>query len=140
MINIYILFLFLMKRRPPRSTQSRSSAASDVYKRQVVCPDGRQFPGIEAEQLSAVRYQPFQAGEQVLLPGHLPGPGDAAFDELKPENQGRAMSASSITARSLLTVSCVSVKNPRVDTGFALRSAAGVSRHNPLARRGMAMK
>ena len=26
---------FLMIRRPPRSTQSRSSAASDVYKRQV---------------------------------------------------------------------------------------------------------
>ena len=27
--------LFLMIRRPPRSTQSRSSAASDVYKRQL---------------------------------------------------------------------------------------------------------
>ena len=26
--------VFLMRRRPPRSTQSRSSAASDVYKRQ----------------------------------------------------------------------------------------------------------
>src|SRR5450756_3253078 len=29
------LFFFLMIRRPPRSTQSRSSAASDVYKRQI---------------------------------------------------------------------------------------------------------
>ena len=29
-----------MIRRPPRSTQSRSSAASDVYKRQEVCPVG----------------------------------------------------------------------------------------------------
>eukprot|EP01016_Furgasonia_blochmanni_P014291 TRINITY_DN17462_c0_g1_i1.p1 TRINITY_DN17462_c0_g1~~TRINITY_DN17462_c0_g1_i1.p1 ORF type:complete len:295 (+),score=76.87 TRINITY_DN17462_c0_g1_i1:3-887(+) len=28
-------FFFLMIRRPPRSTQSRSSAASDVYKRQI---------------------------------------------------------------------------------------------------------
>ena len=27
---------FLMIRRPPRSTQSRSSAASDVYKRQLI--------------------------------------------------------------------------------------------------------
>src|SRR5450756_1284130 len=27
-----------MIRRPPRSTQSRSSAASDVYKRQLPCP------------------------------------------------------------------------------------------------------
>ena len=29
-----LCFFFLMIRRPPRSTQSRSSAASDVYKRQ----------------------------------------------------------------------------------------------------------
>ena len=31
-----VLFFFLMIRRHPRSTQSRSSAASDVYKRQQV--------------------------------------------------------------------------------------------------------
>eukprot|EP01017_Pseudomicrothorax_dubius_P033535 TRINITY_DN4500_c0_g1_i4.p1 TRINITY_DN4500_c0_g1~~TRINITY_DN4500_c0_g1_i4.p1 ORF type:complete len:119 (+),score=19.17 TRINITY_DN4500_c0_g1_i4:22-378(+) len=30
------MFFFLMIRRPPRSTQSRSSAASDVYKRQGI--------------------------------------------------------------------------------------------------------
>ena len=30
---------FLMIRRPPISTQSRSSAASDVYKRQVINHD-----------------------------------------------------------------------------------------------------
>ena len=30
----YIRFFFLMIRRPPRSTLDRSSAASDVYKRQ----------------------------------------------------------------------------------------------------------
>ena len=31
----FVIFVFfLMIRRPPRSTQSRSSAASDVYKRQ----------------------------------------------------------------------------------------------------------
>ena len=29
-----VCFFFLMIRRPPRSTQGRSSAASDVYKRQ----------------------------------------------------------------------------------------------------------
>src|SRR5450756_3120015 len=33
-----IWFFFLMIRRPPRSTQSRSSAASDVYKRQLRDP------------------------------------------------------------------------------------------------------
>eukprot|EP00657_Telonema_sp_P-1_P000821 TRINITY_DN1162_c0_g2_i2.p1 TRINITY_DN1162_c0_g2~~TRINITY_DN1162_c0_g2_i2.p1 ORF type:complete len:117 (-),score=16.53 TRINITY_DN1162_c0_g2_i2:377-727(-) len=32
---VYLGFFFLMIRRPPRSTQSRSSAASDVYKRQT---------------------------------------------------------------------------------------------------------
>ncbi len=34
MFHSFLLFFFLMIRRPPRSTQSRSSAASDVYKRQ----------------------------------------------------------------------------------------------------------
>ena len=33
---VSVLFFFLMIRRPPRSTQSRSSAASDVYKRQIL--------------------------------------------------------------------------------------------------------
>ena len=31
---IFLFFFFLMIRRPPRSTLDRSSAASDVYKRQ----------------------------------------------------------------------------------------------------------
>mgnify|MGYP007068934637 CR=1 FL=1 len=38
-VSFPVLFLccfFLIIRRPPRSTQSRSSAASDVYKRQAV--------------------------------------------------------------------------------------------------------
>ena len=33
---MFVLFFFLMIRRPPRSTQSGSSAASDVYKRQAL--------------------------------------------------------------------------------------------------------
>src|SRR5428012_24241 len=33
-VKISLVFFVLMIRRPPRSTQSRSSAASDVYKRQ----------------------------------------------------------------------------------------------------------
>ena len=36
----HICFFFLMIRRPPRSTLDRSSAASDVYKRQVDPPGG----------------------------------------------------------------------------------------------------
>ena len=33
--SFYFFFFFLMIRRPPRSTLDRSSAASDVYKRQM---------------------------------------------------------------------------------------------------------
>mgnify|MGYP003380212335 CR=1 FL=1 len=35
MCFFFFLIFFLMIRRPPRSTLDRSSAASDVYKRQV---------------------------------------------------------------------------------------------------------
>ena len=38
---IRIIFFFLMIRRPPRSTLDRSSAASDVYKRQRQHDGGR---------------------------------------------------------------------------------------------------
>ena len=37
-LSIYDVFFFLMIRRPPRSTLDRSSAASDVYKRQGIEP------------------------------------------------------------------------------------------------------
>ena len=37
-VYVVVCFFFVMLRRPPRSTQSRSSAASDVYKRQVLGP------------------------------------------------------------------------------------------------------
>eukprot|EP00831_Metopus_contortus_P003018 TRINITY_DN11125_c0_g1_i2.p2 TRINITY_DN11125_c0_g1~~TRINITY_DN11125_c0_g1_i2.p2 ORF type:complete len:134 (+),score=50.51 TRINITY_DN11125_c0_g1_i2:74-475(+) len=35
-ISLYFIFFFLMIRLPPRSTQGVSSAASDVYKRQIL--------------------------------------------------------------------------------------------------------
>ena len=35
-VALVFVFFFLMIRRPPRSTLDRSSAASDVYKRQVM--------------------------------------------------------------------------------------------------------
>ncbi|WP_460379454.1 hypothetical protein, partial [Staphylococcus aureus] len=34
--KIFFFLIFLMIRRPPRSTRVRSSAASDVYKRQMI--------------------------------------------------------------------------------------------------------
>eukprot|EP01015_Nassula_variabilis_P011610 TRINITY_DN1940_c0_g1_i9.p2 TRINITY_DN1940_c0_g1~~TRINITY_DN1940_c0_g1_i9.p2 ORF type:complete len:106 (+),score=46.68 TRINITY_DN1940_c0_g1_i9:46-363(+) len=44
-------FFFLMIRRPPRSTQSRSSAASDVYKRQIFI---NKFPNFVFQTLSQI--------------------------------------------------------------------------------------
>ena len=60
-----------MIRRPPRSTQSRSSAASDVYKRQEITVD-------EAYEMikNGVKINPLT---EVLPPGQ----------ELKPENKDR---------------------------------------------------
>ena len=52
-ISVCLVF-FLMIPRPPRSTQSRSSAASDVYKRQVLGA----FPEEEMESLDLVVMSP----------------------------------------------------------------------------------
>ena len=49
-----MLFFFLMIRRPPRSTQSRSSAASDVYKRQVQARDGEKIDNMDQALQRAV--------------------------------------------------------------------------------------
>ena len=46
------LFFFLMIRRPPRSTLDRSSAASDVYKRQLV--KNSKFTSIYLEEFTCV--------------------------------------------------------------------------------------
>ena len=40
-----VIFFFLMIRRPPRSTLDRSSAASDVYKRQACAVRATSMPG-----------------------------------------------------------------------------------------------
>ena len=48
-VGSLLLFFFLMIRRPPRSTQSRSLAASDVYKRQGLHLEGR-VPDADSER------------------------------------------------------------------------------------------
>ena len=77
----FSFFFFLMKRRPPRSTLDRSSAASDVYKRQLrdlaADPDGDQLAAVDAaiyrfavrvatDPASAVSYTHLRAHETVL--------------------------------------------------------------------------
>src|SRR5450756_3103442 len=56
-----------MIRRPPRSTQSRSSAASDVYKRQEV---HRRRPGTRGDHHPAAEHRARRGG--VGLAGRLP--------------------------------------------------------------------
>eukprot|EP00831_Metopus_contortus_P070390 TRINITY_DN63866_c0_g1_i1.p1 TRINITY_DN63866_c0_g1~~TRINITY_DN63866_c0_g1_i1.p1 ORF type:complete len:158 (-),score=21.88 TRINITY_DN63866_c0_g1_i1:69-542(-) len=62
---IYMFIFFLMIRRPPRSTQGVSSAASDVYKRQL------QDPSLEIEPL----------GEDKTIAG-IPSPQDEVSESL----------------------------------------------------------
>ena len=66
------MFFFLMIRRPPRSTLDRSSAASDVYKRQV--PDGEQrdvkrhvLQPVEEEDDACQEQQVVVAGDLSLI-------------------------------------------------------------------------
>ena len=71
-----VFFFFLMIRRPPRSTLDRSSAASDVYKRQVdynknvsfQIPEGG--PGIE------INCEAFNQAVDIK-----PGNGEEEFEE-----------------------------------------------------------
>src|SRR5665811_1716566 len=65
------LFFFLMIRRPPRSTRVRSSAASDVYKRQHQRPIGdlvdalRQL-GCQIDYLGQEGFPPLRIGQPHL--------------------------------------------------------------------------
>eukprot|EP01017_Pseudomicrothorax_dubius_P003642 TRINITY_DN10563_c0_g2_i2.p1 TRINITY_DN10563_c0_g2~~TRINITY_DN10563_c0_g2_i2.p1 ORF type:complete len:497 (+),score=83.83 TRINITY_DN10563_c0_g2_i2:37-1527(+) len=62
-----------MIRRPPRSTQSRSSAASDVYKRQTWCKDSHGLFDYESKALDIKRFFVEQSssilreGEDILI-------------------------------------------------------------------------
>src|SRR5450756_1946183 len=75
-----------MIRRPPRSTQSRSSAASDVYKRQAYSSGHSYFfaPPAPAFATPAVGAAPtFGAPPAAALPGPaLPAPPFAASDSV----------------------------------------------------------
>ena len=63
-----IMFFFLMIRRPPRSTLDRSSAASDVYKRQLVFRGHRLVAGVLEEQRFFVHLILRELGRKVLQP------------------------------------------------------------------------
>ena len=57
------MFFFLMIRRPPRSTLDRSSAASDVYKRQEGAPVRRAEGDQRADALGPVAAQVGAGGQ-----------------------------------------------------------------------------
>src|SRR5450756_2660065 len=94
-----------MIRRPPRSTQSRSSAASDVYKRQIQDPVSHDALGQEWQRVHAAI-----GGEERDRIGGGPeaGPrlgdviGDEKVDALRPELRGSSVQASGLRGRSWL--------------------------------------
>ena len=73
---VLIFFFFLMIRRPPRSTLDRSSAASDVYKRQDVqsrdAPGDR--PGRDGERLRIEAVEEGRSGSGADEENGPPGP------------------------------------------------------------------
>ena len=59
-----------MIRRPPRSTQSRSSAASDVYKRQKVDDAQAVHIAVRAQTVADVHTALMAAAAEYVLPIH----------------------------------------------------------------------
>src|SRR5678809_1023073 len=84
--SVGLVFFFLMIRRPPRSTLDRSSAASDVYKRQAaglsallhspagvraltgVVAASKASSGVRAAALASLSRVASQQGVPVLVP------------------------------------------------------------------------
>ena len=68
--RIIVWFFFLMIRRPPRSTQSRSSAASDVYKRQLSPTSAIVGMGLD-KSVALLTDGRFSGGTQGAAIGHI---------------------------------------------------------------------
>ena len=66
-----LLFFFLTIRRPPRSTLDRSSAASDVYKRQDVSLPGMVWGAVLRSPHAHARILGIDAGAALRMPGVL---------------------------------------------------------------------
>src|SRR5450756_3138591 len=100
-----------MIRRPPRSTQSRSSAASDVYKRQVVAlheVEGAVKAAVCAVAVTALELETTDAAAPVL--------------------------AHEVGGRLFGTVVGVHREIPRVGHGVADAAQRGAQRRHPVAR------
>eukprot|EP00658_Telonema_sp_P-2_P057193 TRINITY_DN45645_c0_g1_i1.p1 TRINITY_DN45645_c0_g1~~TRINITY_DN45645_c0_g1_i1.p1 ORF type:complete len:172 (+),score=21.65 TRINITY_DN45645_c0_g1_i1:124-639(+) len=71
-----------MIRRPPRSTLSSSSAASDVYKRQLLANGGTAPPVVSGDGTSSTCwYIPASSTEAVDVRGRICDPDDMVLDE-----------------------------------------------------------
>ena len=96
-----LFFFFLMIRRPPRSTLDRSSAASDVYKRQV----------LDDDRVEVARGQLVGGDRRVLIDGggaqaRLRGPQDHRV-ELLVLGDGAAVSYTHLRAHeTVLDIVC----------------------------------
>src|SRR5665213_4503902 len=78
-----------MIRRPPRSTQSRSSAASDVYKRQVGTEDKAALArGYGADHVIVYAEEDFADATRALIGEHAV---DVAYDSVGKETWERSL-------------------------------------------------
>mgnify|MGYP003377086174 FL=1 len=121
-----------MMRRPPRSTLDRSSAASDVYKRQTVTGmDSIKIRGARTHNLKNISLD-LPRNQLVVITG-LSGSGKSslAFDTLYAEGQRRYVESLSAYARQFLQL----MAKPDVDLIEGLSPAIAIEQkatsHNP---------
>src|SRR5680860_1038099 len=122
-----------MIRRPPRSTQSRSSAASDVYKRQ---PNGGPTPGdIQWPSVSVIipvlnEERHLEQAVHIVLDQDYPGELEVVL-ALGPSKDRTDAVAQSLTAADPRVRT---VPSPTGKTPNALNAAIGAARNEIVAR------
>src|SRR5450756_2829594 len=93
-----------MIRRPPRSTQSRSSAASDVYKRQL---RHQLEVGERGDDGYCERHDEWEPGSAADLGRHFPGEGvDAGADDVPDDEEQEELASHDPLELGLLTGGC----------------------------------
>src|SRR5665811_238292 len=110
-----------MIRRPPRSTRVRSSAASDVYKRQPIDPQ----LGLRSRESRRLRWIQDKTSSRVLASQPTPGGGETVEsgttskrDRAKPSDAGGTAAGADTTGDP----ATIEVANPA--TGEVIRSVA----------------
>ncbi len=111
----YCVMFFLMIRRPPRSTLDRSSAASDVYKRQTGFSNVRLDEPVIFPNDTTKYYYKFELGN--LLNGWQYVYSVTAFDEGDPENELDVLESSAIANYERIVPGTPATEDQNIEIG-----------------------